>query len=320
MEILKASSFYFGKAPCHGDFLKSKGQPALLQLFDQWISETLELAMKSPEFQEKYLNFPALDFFITNPQEQMFVVANLIPSKDYSERYFPMLMGYVLNVEKPDQNLLFAPFRYKSVLINLLLRNKTLYQLETTDQLFTKLDEFKDEIEVPSLIESKTIFDNHTMYSFAKLMDISIYELIQSMIGLGLLLQPIFEKGVAQLNKVLTIPMNERYRTEIATFWVNLIGSFLSKHHVELLVGIVHSPKPMLVFGFQGAAIETLKDIFLQDFNNDHWVSLTHAEWVDEYLQENASLAWLEQALCERQLSLSQGIRLFRQYFIDDSI
>lgn len=320
MEILKASAFYYGKTPSHGDFVKSKGQSSLIQVIDQWISEALEQAMKSPEFQEKYPHFPAFDFFITNPQEQMFVVANVMASKDYSDRYFPMLLGYVLDVEKPDQNLLFAPFRYKSILINLLLKNKMIYQASNTEKLFEKLDELQDEMEVPSLIESKTIFDNHTMYSFAKLMDISIYELVQSMIGLGLLLQPIFDKGVAQLNKVLTIPMNERYRTEIATFWVNLIGSFISKHHVEVLVGIIHSHKPMLVFGFQGAGITTLRDIFLQEFENNHWVSLTNAQWVDEYLKENASLAWLEQTLCERQLSLNHGIRLFRQYFTDGSI
>ncbi|ALH95841.1 type VI secretion system-associated protein TagF [Acinetobacter equi] len=320
MDILKSSSFYYGKTPCHGDFLKSKGQSALIQLFDQWISEALEQAMKSPDFQDRYSTSSAFDFFITNPQESMFVIANLIPSQDYSNRHFPMLLGYILDIDKPLENLLFAPSRYKSVLINLLLKNKAIYQLSSTDKLLEKLDELQTEITVPSLIESKSIFDNHTMYSFAKLMDISVFELAQSMIGLGLLLQPISEKGVQQLNKVLTIPMNERYRTEIATFWVNLIGSFLSKHHVEVLMGIIHSPKPKLIFGFQGAAITTLRDIFLQDYENDHWVQMTQSQWVDEYLQENASLAWLEQTLCERQLSLNQGIRLFRQYFIDGSL
>ena len=320
MDIIKTSSFYYGKTPCHGDFLKSKGQSALIQLFDQWISEALEQAMQSSEFQDKYLSSPAFDFFITNPQEPMFVAANLIASKDYSNRYFPMLLGYVLDIEKPQENLLFAPSRYKSILINLLLKNKAIYQLPSTDKLLEKLDELHTEIELPSLIESKSIFDNHTMHSFAKLMDISVFDLAQSIIGLGLLLQPISEKGVQQLNKVLTIPMNERYRTEIATFWVNLIGSFLTKHHVEVLVGIIHSPKPKLIFGFQGAAITTLRDIFLQDYDNEHWVQMTQSEWVDGYLQENASLAWLEQTLCERQLSLNQGIRLFRQYFIDGSL
>ncbi|OTG86378.1 type VI secretion-associated protein [Acinetobacter sp. ANC 4558] len=320
MDLLKAFSFYYGKIPCHGDFLKSKGQSALIQLFDQWISEALEQAMKSSDFQNKYLTCPTFDFFITNPQEPMFVVANLIASKDYSDRCFPMLLGYVLEIDKPEANLLFAPFRYKSILINLLLKNKAVYQLSNTEQLLKNLDELKTELEVPSLIESKAIFDNHTMYSFAKLMDIPLYELARSIIGLGLLLQPISEKGVQQLNKVLTIPMSERFRSEIAAFWVNLIGSFLSKHHVEVLFGIIHSQKPMLVFGFQGAAIQTLSDIFLQDYENSHWVQLINSQWVDEYVQENASLAWLEQTLCERQLSLNHGIRLFRQYFIDGSL
>ena len=320
MEKLKASSFYYGKMPCHGDFLKSKGQSALISLLDQWLSEALKLAMQSPDFHEKYLTCPSFDFFITNPQETMFVVANLIASQDYSERYFPMLLGYVLDVDKPESNLLFAPFRYKAILIHLLLKNKMLNGLSNTEQLFIHLNDQQEEIDVPSLIKSKAVFDHHTMHSLAKLMDISLYDLAQNMIGLGLLLQPIANKGVQQLNKVLTIPINERFRTEIATFWVNLIGSFLSKHHVEVLVGMIHGQQPRLVFGFQGAAITTLKDIFLQDYENDHWVSLTNTQWVDGYIQENASLAWLEQTLCERQLSVNQGIRLFRQYFIDGTL
>lgn len=319
METLTASPLYYGKSPAHGDFLKSKGQSVLIQVLDQWITEALEQAMKSALFQERYPQLPSLDFFIANPQEPMFLVANLMSSQDHSGRAFPMMLGHLIEISQPQINLLFAPFRYKTALINLALMNKKLYKTVDSMRLFECLEQIKTAVDVPTHIDCKTLFDHHTMYSFAKLMNISAYELAQSMIGLGLLLQPVLQKGVKQLNKVLTIPLNEKYRSEIAAFWVNLISSFLAAHNVEILFGILHCKQPMLIFGFQGAEISTLRDIFLQDFDDRHWVSLENAEWVDAYLKQNDSLALFEQSLCERQLSLNHGMRLFRQFFIEET-
>lgn len=318
MLMIKSTPLYYGKSPAWGDFLKTKGQYEIVQLIDRWIHQALEVAMLDPNFNMNFSQLPALDFFIAHPQQQTCLIANLLASTDSSGRRFPMVLSHLLAVLAPFENLFMSPFLYQSVLLELNDKNHLIREIEDSNQLQSILNNLHTDFEIYTSTDYKSFFEEYTLFGFAELMQISGYQLVQSMLGLGLLLQPVVEHGSTQLNKVLILPLNnQKYCHSIAAFWVSLICRFLTQHNTEVLIGILHMDSPVLLFGFQGVDISALSDVFNLNLQGERWVSLIHAPWIDQYLQQNAGLAALEQSLCERNISLNQGIRLFIQTFID---
>jgi len=319
MYKLSTQPFYYGKCPAHGDFLKSPGQHGLIQSMDRWISEALEYAMQSKNFKHHYTKLPSLDFFLVNLQACQFLVAHLISSEDYSGRHFPMVVGHIIETDQPYENLVSLPYRFKPTLIELNQRNRVIRSIRNPDILLAKLSKLTDQSSVYSAEDVQRFYDTQTLNSLAKLMGAAVYELVQTLMALGLLLQPIIQQGTDRLNKILILPIhNMSYSYEIAAFWINLIGLFMQKQGSQLFIGILHADQPVLLCGFQGTDSTALGDIFNQNMQSQHWVSLVKANWIDAYLEQNAGLAALEQTLTQQRISLAHAIQIFKQTFIEE--
>lgn len=316
MQQLRSTPLYYGKSPAWGDFLKTKGQASVIQGIDQWINAALELAMQHPNFDEKYNALPALDIFIGNPQETLFLVANLIASIDRSGRKFPMLLCHLLEVHLPLDHLRTAPFIYKQTLIDLYKKNRAIRGTQNAEQLQRELAKLLPDIQVYSTTDCSAFFEQQTMHSFAQLMKISVEQLARYMMRLGLLLQPLQIQNRFNLDQAVRIPINNQsYCYEISAFWVSLMTNFLAKLNIEVFIAILHAESPVLIFGAQGADIQVLSDIFIQEMQSAHWFSLLESSSFDHRIERSQKLLELEQALCGNHLSLNQGIDLFQQRF-----
>ena len=163
----------------------------------------------------------------------------------------------------------------------------------------------------------QVFISHHTISHVAASLQQQQYEFAQSLIALGLLLQPITSQGVKKLNKGLLLPLTAEPKTSLmATFWLDLIANFIRGQNVELSIAIWNQPQPILGVGFQGADIVGLSEMMQNNLHSDHWVHVANAAWVDSYLENDAGLATFEQVLCDPHLSLQDALQLFKRIFL----
>lgn len=322
-QIINSDYFYFGKCPARGDFVRSSGQHAMLGVLDEWVTKALEKHAEhnnaGTHYADNYLNYDqmaGLSFVFCNPKMPVALTGYLTSSHDASKRRFPLITGYRLQLKQPERFIENAPILLDSLWQNSRHKNEQVSVSTDAQQVMQLLDQAAI-FSWDTAAKYQVYISHNTVDQAAKSLQQQQYQFAQSLIALGLLLQPIINQGVKKLNKVLLLPLMPEPQTNLmATFWLELICIFIKRQNVELSVAVWNKPQPVLLVGFQGADIVGLSQIMQNNMHSDHWVHVADASWVDSYLENDAGLATFEQVLCDPQITLNEAIQLFKQIFI----
>lgn len=322
-QMISSDYFYFGKCPARGDFVRSSGQHAMLGVLDEWVTKALEMhaehSNSTSYVADNYLNYDqmaGLSFVFCNPKMPVALTGYLTASHDASKRRFPLITGYRLQLKQPERFIENAPILLDSLWKNSRHKNESVAISADAQQVMQLLDQ-SDTFSWDSVTNYQVFIAHNTVEQASIALHMQQYQLAQSFIALGLLLQPIISQGVKKLNKVLLLPLMTEPKTSVmATFWLDLISMFIKRQNVELSVVIWNKPQPVLLVGFQGADIVGLSEMMQNNVHTDHWVHVADASWVDSYLENDAGLATFEQVLCDPQITLQEAARLFKQIFI----
>ena len=322
-QITNSDYFYFGKCPARGDFVRSSGQHAMIGVLDEWVTKALEIHAEGTNsgnnHADNYLDYDqmaGLSFVFCNPKMPVALTGYLSASHDASKRRFPLITGYRLQLKQPERFIENAPILLDSLWQNSRHKNEQVAVSTDAQEVMQLLDQ-------PAIFswdaaaKYQVYISHNTVDQAAKSLQQQQYQFAQSLIALGLLLQPIVSQGVKKLNKVLLLPLTTEPKTSLmATFWLELISVFIKRQNIELSVAVWNTPQPVLLVGFQGADIVGLSQMMQNDMQSDHWVHVAEASWVDSYLENDAGLATFEQVLCDPQITMYEAIQLFKQIFI----
>lgn len=316
-QLISTDYFYFGKCPARGDFVRSAGQHAMLSILDEWITKALEDYSGRQAGYASFDDMAGISFVFCNPKMPIALTGYLSASHDTSKRRFPMVTGCRIQIRQPEQFIARASLILDHLWQRAQQRNQYLLQVQDSTQLMQVLEQPYEVQEDENSGAYEAQVAGLSLWQFAQLLHMQPYTFVQSLIALGLLLQPVISQGAKKLNKILLLPLAAAPNTHfVATFWLDLMIGFIKRHNIELSIMISHQNSPLLMVGFQGADIAALSGVMQNNISSDHWVKIAEAAWVDSYLENDAGLATLEQVLGDSQISLTDAIRLFKQVFL----
>lgn len=323
--IVSRHPAYFGKLPSRGDFVRSSGDSRLLTPLDRWLSQAMELLGENPRWKLLYDALSPIDFAFLGSRSTLSIAGHLAPSRDASERRFPLIAAIGTESQDPLGFLSNAPARLSGTWARLDTGVRAACRAEDPASLLQALVSAEIDIDtgparcsaIHDFLGSECLGELEAKLSRP---DRKV-DLRRLIIALGLLLRPLSTTPGAVIARGLDLPLpvDHALRDTVATLWMHLIGGFLRRTALELqiLLGPVGGQMRMVV-GFQGASALGLASALDPGGEDPHNIRIDSADWVDQQLVTDYGLAKLSSYLSQPALPLDRAVATFREIFLGE--
>ncbi len=322
-----AQPLYFGKLPSRGDFVRSAAGSALIQSIDQWMSHTMELLAEDTRWKIVYDAAAPVHFAILGARSHAGLVGHMATSQDASGRRFPFVLAASFEVPDPADFLPYSPQALAPLWGRLDAHVRRAQQADDFVQVQEQLatDPVSLELRTEALRAGYRRFaESFTLERFEAAISPAPSAMVsfrQTALALGLLLQPVLTQGHADMNKglLLPLPRDPLHLQHTLTLWVDLVSRFFMRTPAETAILVTsHGARPLLVMGFHGASAATLRSVIDPDACRDNNVSVTQAEWVEDWIGSDYGLRKLSNQLRDPLLSLAAAADMFKETFLGE--
>lgn len=326
MSVTPAPLLYFGKLPSRGDFVRSASVSGLIQTLDRWLTGGIEMLANDPRWRLVYDKAEPLHFAFLGSRNTRGMAGHLRVSTDASGRRFPFLVATMLESTAPldylahSPVLLAQPWRRMDGLVRHALA------AEDASELLQDFNQAQVEVPTSSVAHHRpylSFLEDHSVGTIEGFLAAGGHELSlrSTLLGLGLLLQPVPASGVQRLDKglLLPLPADPLAQAMVATMWTDLIAGFLAKADFELTVFIPQrgpAHQPVMALAFDGASPATLRALWDPDALNDSFVDTRQADWVEGYVDQDYAVNKLSSYLRQSGLSMRLAVDTFKEVFL----
>jgi type VI secretion system protein ImpM len=316
---------YFGKLPARGDFVRSVGHGGLTQTLDRWLTQGMELVAADTRWKLLYDQVPPAHFAFLGTQGRVGLAGHLVASSDGSGRRFPFVLAGLFDAPPQSQKFLACSPTALTRLwarveglakqacdasadLGLVLNDIAQTQIEVDVDPGAYAANFADFLSLQTLgsLESQLRQAGHAL------------SLRQTMLAIGLLLQPVVTHGVTQLERglLLPTPQDPLYRPLVCSLWLAMITPFLARHDFELAVFVRARPQHQLIVGFNGASSRTFRALMDAEAAREDLIAVADADWVEEMVGQSYGLKKLSSHLMQPELSLQTAFDGFLEAFL----